>query len=129
MQQDRNMGEVASEKIPNVFVGALDDGISSAKNLVNQEDVFGELDMMEEQKGPPKINVQAPEGNLIDMEVAMKLQNNNLNDDLLSDNNTLPKLDLKGTPSDRLVSPAASVKTLKTPIAQPITPANVATNS
>ena len=67
------MGEVASEKIPNVFVGALDDGMSSAKNIANQEDVFGEIDMMEEQKGPPKILVQAPEGGMIDMEVAMKL--------------------------------------------------------
>ena len=55
----------------------------------------------------------------MDMETAINLQNNNRKDDdlLLANNNSLPKLDLKGTPSDRLVSPTASVKTLKTPIA------------
>ena len=113
------MGEVASEKIPNVFVGKLEEDLNSVNNIATQEDVFGELDMMEEQKGPPKILVQAPEGDLMDMETAINLQNNNRKDDdlLLANNNSLPKLDLKGTPSDRLVSPTASVKTLKTPIA------------
>ena len=51
------MGEVASEKIPNVFVGKLAENSNSAHDIANQEDVFGELDMIEEQKGPPKILV------------------------------------------------------------------------
>ena len=77
MPQDRNIAEVASEKIPNVFVGELKDDLNSVNNIATQQDVFDELDMMEEQKGQPKILVQAPEGDFMDMEAAINIQNNN----------------------------------------------------
>ena len=36
MPQDSNMGEVASEKIPNVFVGELKDDLNSVNNIATQ---------------------------------------------------------------------------------------------